>query len=64
MECAYCVGIVLICLNALLTFVIGSFSLVSKLFIDGMCIVALELAIKIMSGVTVHPLVVMLLISG
>lgn len=61
MECAYCVRIVLILSNALL---IGSFSLVSKLFIGGMYVVALELASKIMSGATIHPLVVMLLMSG
>ena len=37
MECVYCVVIVLICLNVLLIFVMGSFSLVSRLFVDMMC---------------------------
>lgn len=48
MECAYCVTIVLICLNVFLNFVTRSFSLVSKLFIDG--IVALVFATKTMIG--------------
>ena len=40
------------------------FSLVAKLFIDGMRVVALAHAIKTMNGATLHPLVVMLLMSG
>ena len=38
-ECAYCVAIMLICLNVLLIFITRSLSFVSKLFIDGMCVV-------------------------
>jgi hypothetical protein len=47
MECAYCVAILLICWNVLLIFVMGGFGLVSKLFIDGICEVALALASKL-----------------
>lgn len=56
---SYCVVIVLICLNAPLVFVKGSSSLVSKLSIDMMCVVALAGATETMSGATIHPLVVM-----
>ena len=34
MECAYCVAIMLICLNVSLIFVIGSLSVVSSIFIE------------------------------
>lgn len=64
MECAYCVVVVLICLDVILVFVIGSFNLVSKLCIVGMRVVALVPATKIMSGATVHPFVAMLSMSG
>ena len=39
-------------------------SFVSKLFIDGMCVVALAPATKTMSGTMFHPLAMMLLMSG
>lgn len=45
-------------------FVIGSFSLVSKFFIDGMYVLVFGHATKTMSGATIHPLDVMLLMSG
>ena len=64
LECAYCVTIMLICLKVLLIFIIESLLLVSKLFINGMCVVALAPATKTMSGAMFHPLVVMLLMSG
>ena len=55
----------LICLNVLLIFMIGSLSIISSIiFIDGMCVVAFALAINTMSGATFHPLVMMLLMSG
>ena len=38
--------------------------IVSKCFIDGMCVVALAPATNAMSGATFHPLVIMLLMSG
>jgi hypothetical protein len=50
MECAHCVVILLICLNKLLIFVIGSFSFASKLFIDGICVVDFMPATKTMNG--------------
>ena len=55
--------IVLICLNVFLIVVIGSFSFVSKPFIDGMCVVALAPTTRTMSGATFH-LLVMMLMSG
>ena len=39
----------------------GSLSIVSRFFIDGMCVV---LATNTMSGATFHPLVIMLLMSS
>ena len=39
MECAYCVAIMLICLNVFLIFVIGIVNVVSSFFIDGICVV-------------------------
>ena len=38
--------------------------IVSKCFIDGMCVVALAPATNAISGATFHPLVIMLLMSG
>ena len=52
MDCAYCVAIMLICLNASLIFVIGSLSVVSIFFIDGICVVPLAPATNTMSGAT------------
>ena len=50
--CAYCVTIILICLNILMIFVVDSFSIASKLFIDGMCVVVL--VPTTMRGATIH----------
>ncbi len=47
-----------------LIFVRGIFSFVCKIFIDGICVVALALAVMTISGATFHPLDVMLLMSG
>ena len=63
-ECSYCVAIKLICLNVFLIFVIGSSSIFSRFFIDGMCVVPLAPATNTMSGATFHPLVMVLLMSG
>lgn len=60
MVCAYGKANVFI-LNVLLIFVIGIVGFVSKLFIDGMCVVALAPTTKIIIWAMVHPLVVMLL---
>ena len=54
----------LICLNVLMIFMIGSLSIDSKLLIDGMCVMALALAAKTMSRASFHPLVLMSLMSG
>jgi hypothetical protein len=54
----------LICLNVLLIFMIGSLSIVSSLFIIGMCVVALAPTTNTMSRATSHPLAMMLLMSG
>ena len=64
MKHAYCVVVVLICLNVLLTFVTRFIHFVSKLFIDGICVVALVSATKTTSGVMFHPFIMMLLMSG
>lgn len=63
MDCAYCVANVLICLNVFFMFVIGSFSFIPRLLIDGTCVVALVPNVKTMSGATFHPLVMVLLMS-
>ena len=47
MECAYCVTIMLICLNVVWIFVIGIGNIVSGFFIDGICVVPLALAIDV-----------------
>ena len=54
----------LICLNVLLIFVMGSFNFVSNLFMDGTCVVARALATKTMSKATIHHLVAVLLMRG
>ena len=64
MECAYCVAIMLICLNVSFIFVIGSLSVVSSFFIDGMCVVPLAFATSTMSGATFQPFAMMLSMSG
>ena len=63
-ECAYCVAIMLICLNVLLVCVIGSVSVVSNFFIDGICVVPLAPATSTMSGATFQPFVIRLFLSG
>ena len=64
MECAYCVAIMLICLNVFLIFVIGSVNVVSNLFVDGICVVPLAPTTGTMSGATFQLFVVMLFMSG
>ena len=44
MECAYCVAIMLNCINVSLIFVMGSLSVVYSFFMDGKCVVPLALA--------------------
>ena len=64
MECAYCMAIMLICLNVLLIFMIGSVNIVSKFFIDGICVVPLAPVANTTSGVNFQPFVMMLFMSG
>ena len=64
MEYAYCVAIMLICLNMFFIFVIGILNDVSKFFIDGMCVVPLAPATNTMSGATFQPFTVMSFMSG
>ena len=64
MECAYCVAIMLICLNMFLIFVIEIVNVVSKFFIDGICVVPLAHATSTMSGATFQPFAMMLFMSG
>lgn len=63
-ECAYCMAIILTCLNVFLIFITRSLSFVSKFFIDRMCVVALAPETKTMSEATFHPFVMNLLPSG
>jgi hypothetical protein len=64
-ECAYCVAIMLICLELCILYLCNrEFFLISRLFIDAMCMVALPSDVKIMSGATFHPLVLMLVMSN
>jgi hypothetical protein len=54
----------IICLNVFFIFAMGVFSFVSKLFIDGTCVMTLARATRIISGAMIHHLVVILLMSG
>jgi len=63
-ECAYCVAIVLICLNVLLILEMGNLILVAKFFINGIVLVSLAPATKTMSGATLHHLVKMFMTSN
>ena len=63
-ECAYCVAIMLICLNVFLICDVGSLSFVSNSVIEGMWVVALAPDASTMSGVAFHPLALILFMSG
>ena len=63
-ECAYCIASMLICRNVLLICGMGSLSCVSKVFIEGIWVVALAPEAKTMSGATIHPLLVRSSMSG
>jgi hypothetical protein len=52
MECAYCVAIMLICLNVFFIFVIGSLSVDSSVFIAGIWVVPRAPATSTVSGAT------------
>ena len=55
---------VLISLKLCLIFFFDILKLSSKIFIEGMCVVALALAVMTINGSTLHPLLVMLSTSG
>ena len=63
-ECAYCVAMMLICLNVWRICVLGSLSFVSNSVIEGMCVVALAPDASTISGATFHPLALMVSMSG
>ena len=61
---AYFIAIVLMFLKVFLMVGIGILNLFSSDFIDGMCVVALALAVIMIRGSTFHPLAVILSING
>lgn len=63
-ECEYCLAIMLTCLNVFFIFVIESFCFISRLSLMVCAWVAFMSDVKIMSGATFHPLILMLLMSG
>ena len=63
-DIAYCIAIVLISLKVCLIVFSGILNFSSKIFTEGMCVVALALAMMTISGSTFHLLLVLLSISG
>ena len=63
MEFAFCVAVMLSCLHVSLIFVMGSLSVVSSFFMDGISVGPLAHATSIMSGTTFQPFVMMALMS-
>ena len=63
-EWAYCMAIMLICLNVFLICDVGSLSFVSSSFIEGMWVVALAPDASTISGATFQPLAIILLMRG
>ena len=61
---ACCIVIVLISLKVCLMVFSGILNFSSKIFMEGICMVALALAVMTISDSTFHPLLVMLFISG
>ena len=61
---AYCIAMVLIFLKVFLMVAMGILSLCSRIFIDGMWVVARASAVMTISGSIFHPLMAMLSISG
>ena len=56
---AYCIAMVLISLKICLIVFSGILSFSSRIFIEGMCMVALAPAVMTINGSTFHPLLVM-----
>ena len=63
-DIACCIAMVLISLKVCLIVFSGILNFCSKIFIEGMCVVALALAVMTINDSTFHPLLVMLSISG
>ena len=63
-DIACCIAMVLISLKVCLICFSGFLSFSSRIFIDGMCVVALAPAVMTINGSTFHPLLVMLSMSG
>ena len=64
MDIACCIAMVLISLKVCLIVFSGILNFSSKIFIAGMYVVALALAVMTINGLTFHPLLVMLSISS
>ena len=63
MDIAYCMAIMLISSNVCLMFILGILNITSILFIEGICDVALALAVMTISGFIFQPLLLMLSIN-
>ena len=63
-DIACCIAMVLISLKVCLIVFFDILNFSSKVFIEGMCVVALAPTMMTISGSTFHPLLVMLYISG
>ena len=61
---ACCIAMVLILLKVCLIVFSGILNFSSRVFIDGMCVVALASAVIIINGSTFYPLLVMLSKNG
>ena len=64
MDIAYCMAITLISSNVCLMFILGILNIVSKFFIEGVCVAALAPAVMTISGSMFQPLLVILFING
>ena len=63
-DMAYCIAMVLISLKVCLIVFSNILSFSFKIFIEGMCVVALARAVMTINGSKFHPLLVMLSISS
>ena len=63
-DIACCIAMVLILVKVCLIVFSGILNFSSKIFIEGMCVVALASAMMTINGSTFYPLLVMLSISG
>ena len=63
-DIACCIAMMLISMKVCLIVSFGILNFSSKIFIEGVCVVALAPVVMTISGSTFHPLLVMLSISG